>query len=80
MMQMHVEPPPIVLIKSEQDDNSDKDFVKLKLHRDSTSFSSDMYKFQVDLFDNGKPEEFFFCEKLQYYYYGVRDTGDGRKK
>ena len=36
----------------------DKYFVKIKLGRDPTSEKSDLYKFKMDLFDNGNPEEF----------------------
>ena len=37
MAQVHVEPPPTPLIKVKYDGKSDKDFVKLKLRRDTTS-------------------------------------------
>ena len=36
-VQVHVEPPPISLIKSKSNDKSDKYFVKIKLRRDTTS-------------------------------------------
>ena len=58
MKKMHVGPPPIFLIKSKNNDKSDKYFVKLKLHKYPTSSSSYLYEFKVDLFDNGDPEEF----------------------
>ena len=43
--------------------NPDKGFVKLKLRRDTTSSTSDLYEFKMSFFDNGKPEEFllFVC-------------------
>ena len=37
----------------------DKYFVKLKLCRDPTSSTSELYDFKGCLFDNGDPEEFF---------------------
>ena len=40
------------------DGKSDKDFVKLKLCKDPTSSTSDLYEFNMSLFDNGEPEEF----------------------
>ena len=46
-----MEPPPIHLIKGKYDGKSDKDFVKLKLSRYSTSSISDLYKFKMSLFD-----------------------------
>ena len=61
-----MEPPPISLIKSKNDEESDKDSVKIKLRRDPASAKSDLYEFKLALFDNGKPEEFlFFISKFQ---------------
>ena len=59
MVEQHVEPPPIPLIKSKNNDKSDKYFVKLTLCRDPTSYKSDICDFKMALFDNGKPE--YFC-------------------
>ena len=59
MTHPHVEPPPIPLIQETYDGNPDKDLVKLKLRRDPTSSTSDLYEFKISLFDNGEPEEFF---------------------
>ena len=63
LVQVHVEPPPITLIKSKHYDKSDKDFVHLKLCRDLLSAKSDLYEFKIALFENGEPEEFllFVC-------------------
>ena len=57
MTQMHVEPPPITLIKSNHGDNSDRDFFKQKFCGDPTSSSLDFYEFKMDLFENVDPEE-----------------------
>ena len=54
----HVEPPSIPLIQETHNGNSDKDFVKLKLCRDPTLSTLDLYDFKIYLFDNGDPEEF----------------------
>ena len=51
--QPHVDPPPITLIKENHDGKSEKYFVKLKLRRDPTSPTSDIYEFKMSLFDNG---------------------------
>ena len=59
MAHEHVEPLPIPLIKETYDGKSDKYFVKLKLCRDPTSITSDLYEFRMYLFDNGESEEFF---------------------
>ena len=56
---MHVEPPPTLLIKSNQDDKSDKDFVKLKLRKDPTSENSDLYDSKIHLFENDETEFVF---------------------
>ena len=55
---MNVETPPIPLIKSNNDEKSDKDCVKIKLRRDTTSEKSDLYEFKITFFDNGDLEEF----------------------
>ena len=68
-MQVHVEPPPIPLIKIKHDDKSDKDLVKLKFCRDLTSEKSDLYEFKMALFENGGPEDLFFVRlELQHDY------------
>ena len=58
MTQPHVDPPPIPLVKENHNGNSDKYFVKLKMRRDSTLPTSDLYEFKISLLDNGEPEEF----------------------
>ena len=58
VVQVHVEPPPISLIKIKHDDKSDKYFVKLKLLRDPKSYKLDLYEFKIALFGNGDLEEF----------------------
>ena len=46
--------------------NSDGDYVKLKLRRDPTSSTSDLYEFMMSLFDHCEPEEFLlFVRNLQ---------------
>ena len=54
-VQVHVEPPPIPLIKSNNGDKSDKYCVKVKLCRDPTSQILDLYEFKMVLFDNVDP-------------------------
>ena len=54
----HVEPPPIPLIQETYYGKSDKYFVKLKLRRDPTSSTSDLYEFKMSLFDNDETEDF----------------------
>ena len=63
MTQPHLEPPLTPLIKEKNNSKSDKYFVKIKLHRDPTSSTSDLYEFKIYLFENGDPEEFllFVC-------------------
>ena len=56
MTQVHMEPPPTPLIKCKSDGKSEKDFVKLKIRRDPTPGTSDLYEFNMSLFDNGEPE------------------------
>ena len=58
MAQVHVDPLTILLIKVKYNGKSDKYFLELKLCRDPTSSTSDLYEFKMSLFDNGKPEEF----------------------
>ena len=54
----HIEPPQIPSIKETYTVVSDGYYVKLKLHRDPTYITSDLYDFSMSLFDHGKPEEF----------------------
>ena len=58
-----VEPLTITLIKETYDGNSDEDFVKLKLSRDTTSITLDLYDFNMSFFNHGKTEDFllFIC-------------------
>ena len=58
MTQALMVPPPIPLIKGTYDGQPDKDIVKLKLRRDPTSSTSDIYEFSMSLFENGDMEEF----------------------
>ena len=54
-VQVHVYPPLIPIIKSKNGDKSDKHCVKIKLRRDPTLQKLNLYKFKIDLFDNGDP-------------------------
>ena len=45
-----------LLIKSNHNDKSEKDFVKLKLHRDLISEKLDLYELKIALFDNDNLE------------------------
>ena len=56
--QLHVDPPPIPLIKINHNDKLENDFVKIKLRRDPTSEKLDLYEFKMAFFDNIDPEEF----------------------
>ena len=56
--QPHVETPLIPLVKENYDGKSDKDIVKLKLRRDPTSPTSDLYEFKMSFFESVEPEEF----------------------
>ena len=53
---MHVDTPLIPLVKSKNDEKLDKDFVKIKLRRDTKSQKSDLYELKTALFDSGEPE------------------------
>ena len=54
----HVEHHPIPLVKETSTVKSDGDYVKLKLRRDTTSSTLDLYEFRMSLFDYGQLEEF----------------------
>ena len=56
--QPHIKPLTIPLIKENHDGKSDKDFVKLKLCKDPTSSTLDLYEFKMSLFYNVEPGEF----------------------
>ena len=61
VVEQHMGPPLINLIKSKHHDNSDKISVELKLHRDSTSENSDPKEFKMALFYNGDQENSLFA-------------------
>ena len=52
-----MDPPLIPLIKSKNYEKSDKDCVKFKLLRDTTSQKLDLHELKMALFDNSEPEE-----------------------
>ena len=63
---MHLEQPPVPLIKSNNNTKLDKDCVKIKFHRYPTPEKSDLYELKMALFDNGKPKGLLlFINKLQ---------------
>ena len=47
LLQLHVDPPPITLIKGNHDDKLEDDFVKMKLRRYPMSENSDLYEFKM---------------------------------
>ena len=55
---MHVEPPPILLMKSKNDEKLDQYSVKIKLSRDPTSEKLEIYEFKMAFFDNRQPGYF----------------------
>ena len=57
-VKVHMYPPPIPLIKSNNNDKPEKYCVKTKLRRYPTSENYDLYELKMALFDNGKPEDF----------------------
>ena len=64
MTQMHVEPLPTPLVKGKYDGNSENYSVKLKLRRDPTSITLDIYDFIMSFFDNGNLGEFLFFVRI----------------
>ena len=54
-VQVHEDPPPIPLIKINNDEKLDKGCVKIKLLREPESEKSDPYEFKMALFDNNNP-------------------------
>ena len=57
-VQVHMGPPPIPLIKSNNIDKSNKYFVKTKFLGDLRSENSNFDEFKMTLFDTGKCERF----------------------
>ena len=68
-----MEPPPIPLIKEMCNGKADEDFLKLKLCRDPTSSTSDLYEFKMSLFEHGHPEEFLLF--MQNFNMTLTSTG-----
>ena len=69
----HVEPNPIPLIKETSIGNSDGDYVKLNLHRDPMSSTSDLYEFRKSLFDHVALEKFLLI--VQNFQISLAATG-----
>ena len=61
LLQLHVDLPPITLVKGKNDDKSENDFVEMKLRRYLTSENLDLYEFKMALFYNGYQEDCFVC-------------------
>ena len=76
LLQVHVDPTPITLIKSKHNDKSEKDFVKLKLCRDQNSSKLDLYELKIALFGKSEPEQFFVYFKFQQDSRGFRNDRD----
>ena len=57
-LKTNVETPKIHLIKSNLDLKMERDYVKIKLIRNSRSKKSDIYELKMALFCNGKPQDF----------------------
>ena len=55
---MHLDTPLIPLTKIKNNENSDKDCVKIKLRRNPPTQKLDLYQFKMIFFDNGYPEDF----------------------
>ena len=53
-----MEPPLIPIIEGTKYDTSEKYCVKIKLRRDPTPQKSDLFEFEMTLFDNHDPNEF----------------------
>ena len=59
LVQNHVDPPPIPLIKSNVDTKLKKYYVKTKLCRNSMPNTYGMYELKVSKYDNGETKGFF---------------------
>ena len=55
---MHMNPPPVIITKSNNDDKLYRYYVKIKLRRDPKSQKLDPYEFKIVLFFNVNPEGF----------------------
>ena len=65
MLQLHVDPPPITLIKGKHYDKSEKYSDKMKLRLDPTSENLDLYEFKMALFYYGDQEAFLFAHNFK---------------
>ena len=53
----HINPQPIPLIKVELDDYCTTHIIKVKMLRNPSSAASEMYNVNMNMFDDGQPEE-----------------------
>ena len=57
-VQACTEPPPIPLIKATNGKTEETDIIRIKICRGPASATFNTYKLKVQMFENGKPEEF----------------------
>ena len=73
-VQVHVEPPPIPLIKNNNNEKLDKDFVKIKLHMNLTSQNVYLYEFKMVLFNDGNTKELILFIRVLNITIGASGT------
>ena len=72
-VQINVETPTIPTIRGNIDKKLQKCYVKTKFCINTTSGTSEMYEFKIDLFDNGDTEEFLLFQRN--YQITIESTG-----
>ena len=65
LLQLHVDPPPITLIKIKHNDKSENDFVKIKLRKHLTSENSDLYESKWTCFTTVIRKLFLFAHNFK---------------
>ena len=55
-VQARIEPPSFPLIKAELEEEKLSDIIKIKIHREPASSTSETYKLKISTFEKGKPE------------------------
>ena len=62
-VKIQLEPSLILIIKQNNDKKLETYSVKVKLRKDSTSETSNLYRFKMTMFDNGEPKELLLFER-----------------
>ena len=72
-VQAWIKPPPITLVKREPDEFNNYDIINIKMRRNPSDASSEMYELKIVTFDHKQPEE--LLQLVKNFKREVDETG-----